>query len=55
MLQDEKDKELDIALANLTVKDEPLETNNAKEETLDKKFEKSRKSVESASWYKSNN
>jgi len=49
MLQDEKDKELDIALANLTVKDEPLETNDANEETLDKKFEKSRKSVESAS------
>ena len=49
ILQDEKDKELDIALANLNVKDEPLETNNANEETLDKKFEKSRKSVESAS------
>jgi len=41
MLQDEKDKELNLALANLTVKDEPLETDDVKKTKLDKKFETS--------------
>jgi len=40
MLKDEKERELNLALASLTVKDEPLDTNDVKVTTSDKNCQK---------------